>query len=343
MKIAQIAPPWIAVPPHGYGGIEWVVSLLADGLAANGHDVTLFATGDSQTKANLEYVFDPAPGPSTIGDTYLEVLHARHAYERAREFDVIHDHTSLVGLALGAMQDVPVVHTLHGPLDERAIRWYSMLHETIHLVSISESQRRPAPQLRYAGLVYNGIPLERYPFRTDKEDFLLFVGRASPEKGAHTAVDVARRAGKRLVMAVAIKEPHERAYWDTTVQPMLTGEEEILGEITVEEKADLMARARALLFPIDWPEPFGLVMAEANACGTPVLGFPNGAAPEVIGDGETGFLVPDADAMVAAVQRLGEIDPAACRARVERRFGAEVMVRGYEEVYSGVTGRMTSG
>ena len=333
MKIAQIAPPWIAVPPPGYGGIEWVVALLADGLTERGHDVTLFAPGDSQTKATLDYVFDTAPGPSAIGDTYLEVLHAHHAYARAHEFDVIHDHTSLVGLAIGARQDIPVVHTLHGPLDERARHWYGMLHDTIHIVAISDSQYAPAPDIRIAGRVYNGIPLERYPFTPQKEDFLFFVGRAAPEKGAHTAVEVARKAGVPLTMAVAIKEKHERAYWDEKVAPLLTDEDTILGEITVEEKADLMARARAVLFPITWPEPFGLVMAEANACGTPVLAFPNGAAPEVIGHGETGYLVDDAHAMAAAVDRLDAIDPHACRARVERLFSGDAMCAGYEEVY----------
>lgn len=327
------------MPPHGYGGIEWVVALLADGLAARGHDVTLFASGGSQTKAHLVSVFDPAPGPTRIGDTYLEALHALRAYDDAERFDVIHDHSGMVGLALGTRASTPVVHTLHGPLNEESLRWYRTVGDRVHLVSISDAQRRPGPDLHYAGRVYNGIPLERYPFRADKEGFLLFVGRVNAEKGPEIAVEVARRTGRRLVMAAAIKEPFERQYWEHEVAHRLTGDEEILGEITVAEKADLMARASAVLFPIRWPEPFGLVMAEAMACGTPVLSFPEGAAPEVIADGETGFLVSSVEAMCEAVERAGEIDPAACRARVERLFSAEAMVRGYEEVFERVAAR----
>jgi len=339
LKIAQIAPPWIAVPPLGYGGIEWVVALLADELAARGHDVTLFASGGSVTKAKLDSVFDPAPGPTKIGDTYLEVMHAFHAYERAGEFDVIHDHSGMVGLAIAASVGHNVVHTVHGPLIEDALRWYRMVSGRVDFVAISDSQMKPGPDLSWAGRVYNGIPVERYPFRTDKEDFLLFVGRVNREKGPEVAVDVARRTGARLVMAAAIKEKFEQAYWDENVKPILTGKEEILGEITVDEKADLMARARAVLFPIQWEEPFGLVMAEANACGTPVLAFPRGAVPEVIADGETGFLCADAAAMSEAVGRVEEIDPHACRARVEKMFSAQAMTSGYEDVYARVLAR----
>ena len=339
MKIAQIAPPWIAVPPLGYGGIEWVVALLADELAARGHDVTLFASGGSVTKAKLDSVFDPAPGPTKIGDTYLEVMHAFHAYERAGEFDVIHDHSGMVGLAIAASVGHNVVHTVHGPLIEDALRWYRMVSGRVDFVAISDSQMKPGPDLSWAGRVYNGIPVERYPFRTEKEDFLLFVGRVNREKGPEVAVDVARRTGARLVMAAAIKEKFEQSYWDENVKPILTGKEEILGEITVDEKADLMARARAVLFPIQWEEPFGLVMAEANACGTPVLAFPRGAVPEVIADGETGFLCADAAAMSEAVGRVEEIDPHACRARVEKMFSAQAMTSGYEDVYARVLAR----
>jgi glycosyltransferase involved in cell wall biosynthesis len=334
LKIAQIAPPWIAVPPPGYGGIEWVVALLADELAERGHDVTLFASGGSVTKAKLDSVFDPAPGPTKIGDTYLEVMHAFHAYERADEFDVIHDHSGMVGLAIAARAGIPVFHTVHGPINEQSLRWYRMLSGRVHLVAISDSQMKPGPDLSWAGRVYNGIPVQRYPFKADKEDFLLFVGRVNHEKGPDVAVEVARRAGARLVMAAAIKEPHEQQYWDEKVKPLLTDDVEVLGEITVDEKADWMARARAVLFPIQWEEPFGLVMAEANACGTPVLAFPRGAAPEVVADGETGYLCADVEAMAAAIDRVGDIDPHACRARVEKMFSAQAMTSGYEQVYS---------
>lgn len=336
MKIAQIAPPWIACPPPGYGGIEWVVAMLADGLADAGHQVTMFASGGSSTRAHLDSFFDPAPGPARIGEAYLEVLHTYHAYGRAAEFDVIHDHSGMVGLALGARAGLPVVHTLHGPMNADGLRWYRMIHDKIALVSISDSQTRDCPDLRRAGRVYNGIPLELYPFREEKEDFLLFVGRANPEKGVEYAVEVAKEIGARLVMAVAIKEEHERAYWREKVEPVLTGKEEILGEITVREKAELMARARAVLFPIAWEEPFGLVMAEANACGTPVVGFRRGAVPEVIADGVSGFIVDTVEEMCAALDRIDELQPAECRAHVESNFSAQSMVRGYEQIYKNV-------
>jgi glycosyltransferase involved in cell wall biosynthesis len=337
LKIAQIAPPWIAVPPPGYGGIEWVVALLADGLVARGHDVTLFASGGSITDAKLSSAFDPAPGPTRIGDTYLEVVHAFHAYEHADDFDIIHDHSGMVGVALAARAGLPVVHTVHGPLIEESLRWYRMVSGRVHFVAISDAQKIPGPDLSWAGRVYNGIPTERYPLREKKDAFLLFVGRVNREKGPDIAVEVARRTGSKLVMVAAIKEEHEQKYWDEKVKPLLTGDEEILGEIDIDEKADLMSRARAVLFPIQWSEPFGLVMAEANACGTPVLAFPQGAAPEVIDDGVTGFLSNDVDQMCAAVARLDEIDPAACRARVEEYFSAEAMTAGYEEVFDRIS------
>ena len=339
MRIAQVAPLAESVPPKCYGGTERVVSYLTEELVDRGHDVTLFASGGSVTNAKLDSVFDPAPGPTKIGDTYLEVLHAFHAYEHAGDFDVIHDHSGMVGLAIAARAGIKVVHTVHGPLVDEALRWYRMVTGSVSFVAISDSQKKPGPDLSWAGRVYNGIPVERYPFREDKEDFLLFVGRVNREKGPEVAVEVAKRTGARLVMAVAIKEKFEQEYWDVNVAPLLTGEEEILGEITVDEKAELMARARAVLFPIQWEEPFGLVMAEANACGTPVLSFPHGAAPEVIADGETGFLCADVDAMSAAVARVEKIDPHACRARVEKMFSAQAMTSGYEEVYERVLAR----
>ncbi|HEX9774365.1 MAG TPA: glycosyltransferase family 4 protein [Actinomycetota bacterium] len=336
MKIALIAPPWIAVPPPGYGGIEWVVALLADGLVDRGHDVTLFAAGGSVSKARIVSPAGPAPGPLAIGDTLLETVHAFGALEHPERFDLIHDHTSLVALAMAARGDTPVVHTIHGLITEPYANWYRSLTDRVHYVSISDSQRAPAPDLSYAGRVYNGIHLADYPFRAEKEDFLLFVGRADPAKGAREAVVAAKKAGLPLTLAVAIKKREERRYWKEQVVPELTGDETVLAEIPIEQKADLMGRARAVLFPITWPEPFGLVMAEANACGTPVIAFPNGAAPEVIADGVSGFIVPDAERMAEAVTRATEIDPNACRVRVEEHFSAARMVAGYEEVFDRV-------
>lgn len=336
MRIAQIAPPWFAVPPVRYGGVEWVVALLADGLAERGHDVTLYASGGSVTKAKLAVVFDDPPGGAHIGETYYDVVQAITAYRDAASSDVIHDHSGLVGPAIGAQVTTPVVHTLHGPFTAEVKRLYRLLSGRIWFVAISEAQRASCPDLSYAGTVYNGIDLTRYPFRAEKEGFLLFLGRINPEKGPEVAVEVARRTRRKLVMAVKMAEPAEQRYWREVVEPLLDGSEEILGEIAVEEKAGLLARASAVLFPIRWPEPFGLVMIEAMASGTPVVAFGNGAAPEVIEDGKTGFLVSSTDEMCEAVERAGSIRPEDCRAHVEARFSAGAMVEAYERVYERV-------
>lgn len=329
MRIAQIAPPWFAVPPVRYGGIEWVVALLADGLADRGHEVTLYASGGSLTRAKLVTVFDDPPGGEHIGEIFYDVVHASTAYLEAEKFDLIHDHSGLIGPAIGAHVGKPVVHTLHGPFNEEAKRVYRLLSGRVHFVAISEAQRGFCPDLSYAGTVHNGIDLDRYPFRSEKEDFLLFLGRINREKGPEIAVEVAHRTGRKLVMAVKMAEEPERIYWREKVEPLLDGSEEILGEITVAEKADLLARASAILFPIQWPEPFGLVMTEAMASGTPVISFAYGAAPEIIANGVTGFLVNSVDEMCDAVARLGEIDAKACRAHVEANFSDDAMIDGY--------------
>ncbi|HEX9824298.1 MAG TPA: glycosyltransferase family 4 protein [Actinomycetota bacterium] len=342
MRIAQVAPPWVAVPPKGYGGIEWVVALLADGLVERGHDVTLFATGDSETKARLEYVFETAPGPTAINSIWHDTVHSLFVHRNLSRFDVVHQHTVWSGLVAASLVDLPVVHTLHGSFTPRMRRLYAELADRLWFVAISEAQRAHMPELRYGGVVYNGIDTAMYPLREEKDDFLLFLGRSNPDKGAHLAAEAAAAAGMRLVMAVKIAEESEQEYWTREVEPRLPEGTEILGEITLEEKADLLGRARAVLFPIDWAEPFGLVMTEAMACGTPVIATPRGSVPEVIDDGRTGFIVPVesyADEAAAAIKRLGEIDPRACRARVEERFSKEAMVAGYEKVFERALGR----
>ncbi len=336
MRIAQVAPPWVAVPPKGYGGIEWVVALLAAGLVDRGHDVTLFATGDSETKARLEYVFETAPGSAFINDLWHETMHQLHVHRDLSRFDVLHLHSPWSGMVASLVHDVPVVHTLHGPFVPEMKRLYAQVADRVWFVAISEAQRAGMPELRYGGVVHNGIDTEAYPFREEKEDFLLFLGRASPDKGAHRAAEAARAAGMPLVMAVKAAEEEEKAHWAADVEPRLPEGTKVLGEITHEEKADLLARARAVLFPIDWAEPFGLVMTEAMVCGTPVIATPRGSVPEVVDDGTTGFIVPVedyADAAAGALRRLGEIDPRACRRRVEERFSKEAMVAGYERVF----------
>ena len=338
MRIAEIAPPWVSVPPPSYGGIELVVSLIADGLVDQGHDVTLFASGGSRTKGTLVSPLEETPKLADMGVSGTDdTIHTMSAYLQADEFDVIHDHTGW-GPAFGAMLNgkPPVVRTLHGPWSNDARRFHAALAGRVHLVAISQSQASLNTDLSYAGVVYNGLDLDVYPYREEKEDFLFFLGRCNPEKGPEVAVEVAKRAGKHLKMAVKRSEPAEIEYWERIVEPRLTGDEDIVFDVSHDEKVDLLSRAQGTLCTIQWPEPFGLVMTESMACGTPVIGVPMGAAPELVVDGETGFLRSDIDEMAECVARLKAISPEACRARVADNFTAQTMVSGYEKVFERV-------
>ena len=334
MRIALIAPPWYSIPPSGYGGIEWVVALLANGLPDRGHEVTLFAAPGSDTRARLVSPLHEEPPRDAIGDPWYEASHVVSVYEHGDEFDILHDHTGPVGVTAGALSNCPTIHTLHGPFTHQAHMLYSRVARQHWFVAISDSQRSFAPEnLRWAGVVYNGIPMDRYPFRTDKDDYLFFLGRADEEKAPDLAIRAARQAGRRLVLCATTKNQREQSYWAANVEPILGDDVEVRGEVSHEEKAELLARAAALLFPIQWAEPFGLVMTEAMACGTPVIAWRNGSVPEVVTDGETGFVVDSVEEMAAAVDRVGELDPRAMRARVTERFSAEAMVAGYERAY----------
>jgi glycosyltransferase involved in cell wall biosynthesis len=334
MRIALIAPPWYTIPPSGYGGIEWVVALLADGLSERGHEVTLFAAPGSDTKARLVSPLHEEPPHEAIGDPWYEASHIVSVYEHCDEFDILHDHTGPVGVSVGALSNCPTIHTLHGPFTEQTLMLYRRVARQHWFVAISESQRSMAPpDLRWAGVVYNGILMDSYPFREDKDDFLFFLGRADEEKAPHLAIEAARRAGRRLVMCATTKNARERDYWAANVEPILGDDVEVRGECPQDQKTDLLARASALLFPIQWEEPFGLVMTEAMACGTPVVAWRNGSVPEVVSDGETGFIVSSVDEMAEAVGRVGTLDPRRMRSWVEERFSAEAMITGYERAY----------
>jgi glycosyltransferase involved in cell wall biosynthesis len=341
MRIAQVAPPWLAVPPKGYGGIEWVVALLADGLAEAGHDVTLFATGDSTTKATLEFAFDKAPGSKLINDPALDTIHTLHAYRDPERFDVFHVHSPFASLAAAVQLPRPAVHTLHGSFVPEMRQLYTEVGDRAWFVAISENQRSHMPELNYAGVVYNGVNMPDYPFRgrNEKDDFVLFLGRASPDKGALRAVQAAKEAGERIVLAVKVAHEEEERHWNDEVLPALPSDATVLGEITLSEKVDLLSRAKAVLFPIDWDEPFGLVMTESMACGTPVIATPRGSVPEVVADGETGFVVSVEDyatEAAGALRRLDEIDASECRARVQEKFSKESMVAGYVDIFERV-------
>ncbi len=336
--MAVLSPVWFPVPPSGYGGIEWIVSLLADALADAGHDVTLFASGDSKTRAKLDYAFRRAPS-ERIGQTFWELQHALACFKRDGEFDVVHDHTGLLGLALGSLLKTPLVHTVHGPLTGHPGALYEQIVHIApraHLISLSLNQRKPKPDLPWIANVPNALDLSFYPYAPERGDYLLFLGRMSPDKGAHRAVAIALEAGMPLKIAGKCAEPAEQEYFDSMVRPHLGDGREYVGEVTHGEKVELLRSARATLFPIEWEEPFGLVMIESMACGTPVIATRWGAVPEVITDGETGIIVDDWSDVPGALEAADKLEPAAMRRAVEERFTPERMVTDYVAAYESV-------
>jgi glycosyltransferase involved in cell wall biosynthesis len=341
LRIAVLAPPWFAVPPTGYGGIEWVVSLLADGLVDAGHDVTLFASGDSRTRAKLAAIFHEAPSRQ-IGRTVWELRHALSCFERADEFDVINDHTGMLGATLGATVTTPVVHTVHGPLTGDPGQIYEQISRVapnVGLISISMNQRKPKPDLNWVANCPNALDFSVYPVMPHRGEYLLFLGRMSPDKGAHRAVAVARETGLPLKLAGKMQEPKEREYFHELVEPHLVNGIEYMGEVTHGEKVELLQHARATLFPIEWEEPFGLVMIESMACGTPVIATRRGAVPEVIEDGRSGIIVDDYREMAGALERADELEPLELRRYVEEEFSPQRMVRDYVAAYESAISR----
>lgn len=332
MRIALVAPPWTPVPPALYGGIELVVDRLARGFAAAGHDVVLFTTGDATCPVPRRWVLERAEG-ERIGMSVPEIRHVMAAYETVIGADIVHDHTVLGPIYAERFPDLRVVTTVHGPLNEELADIYGRLAPRVPIVAVSHAQCRPVPHIPIARVIHHGIDAAEFPFGSGDGGYALFLGRLSPDKGAHRAIEVARKAEVPLLIAGKMREVWEREYFTTMVEPHLGAGVEYLGEVPHAEKLRLLAGARALLFPIRWNEPFGLVMLEAMACGTPVLAFPEGAAPEVIDDGRTGFLCDDEAAMVEALARVGEIDRRACRSAVEGYFSTERMVREHLELY----------
>jgi glycosyltransferase involved in cell wall biosynthesis len=331
VRIAVLAPVWFPVPPSGYGGIEWVVSLLADGLVDAGHDVTLFAAGDSRTKARLASVYHEAPS-EWIGNSFWELRHALACFERAGEFDVVSDHSGPLAATVGAHLETPVVHTVHGPLDGEPGELYEQVCRVsprLGLVSISLNQRAPKEHLPWVGNCPNALDFSLYPCHPHRGDYLLFLGRMSPDKGAHRAIAVAMETGLPLKIAGKRREPKEQQYFDEFVAPHLGSRIEYLGEVTHGEKVELLQNARATLFPIEWQEPFGLVMIESMACGTPVIATRWGAVPEVIEHGVSGIIVDDYRIMPAALEEADKLDPWQCRRYAEQRFAPERMVADY--------------
>ena len=337
MRIAQIAPLAEAVPPHQYGGTERVVSYLTEELVRQGHEVTLFASGDSRTTATLvpccakALRLDPAvrdPVPHIL--MMLDEVRAR-----ADDFDVLHFHMDLMHFPVFRDIASHTVTTLHGRLDVRDLQPFYRKFSSFPLVSISNEQRRPLPLVNWVGTIHHGLPTDLLRFTASPRDaYLAFLGRISPEKRADRAIEIARRAGVRLRIAAKI-DAVDRNYFEREIRPLLEDPlVEFIGEIGESAKSEFLGHASALLFPIDWPEPFGLVMIEAMACGTPIVAYAEGAVPEIIEHGQTGFLVADIDEAVCAVSRLAELDRAAIRARFEERFSAKRMARDYVELYA---------
>jgi glycosyltransferase involved in cell wall biosynthesis len=337
MRIAQIAPLWEQVPPPAYGGIELVVSLLTDELVRRGHEVTLFASGDSQTLAKLESIHPRALRLDSSVKEYgiYEMLHLSNIYEQAAGFDLIHSHVGCAALPYARLIKTPTVHTLHGIFTPDNRKLFSYAKEQPY-VSISDAQREPDLGLNCLATVYNGINVNSFKFHAqpDQPAYLAFLGRMSPEKGPHHAIAIAKRTGIPLKMAGKI-DVVDREFYDREIAPHVDGEFiQFLGEANHAQKNELMGRAIATLFPITWREPFGLVMVEALAAGSPVIAMNMGSVPEVIADGQVGFVCDTVDECVASVGRLSQINRSACRQHVQDNFSAQSMTAGYEAVYT---------
>jgi glycosyltransferase involved in cell wall biosynthesis len=360
MRIGMLAPISWPLPPTGYGPWELVVYNLTDELVKLGHEVTVFAAAGSKISANLVETcphalslwpepernrprgHDPSSGllEGPPDARVLEQLHISRCMERAAagEFDVVHSHLHVHALVFARLIPCPLVTTLHGAAWGRSTHPVLLPFKEMPFVSLSDAERQFLPELNYVATVHNGIRLEHFPFEPDKDDYLLFAGRLAPEKGAAQAVEIARRTGRRLKLAGLI-EPQYQDYFDTTVRPFLDGRQiEYLGLLSQADLAPVYRKAAAVLFMINWAEPFGLVAVEAQASGTPLIATRYGALPEIIREGETGFVVDSIDQAIEAVDRLETLSPKACRRNAESRFSAAHMAKGYEAVYRSLIG-----
>jgi glycosyltransferase involved in cell wall biosynthesis len=345
LRVAMLAPPWISVPPPGYGGVESVVSALTEALVRQGHDVTLFCAPGSVSSAKVVTLLDEAH-PDEIERSLYEVDHVVRAFAAVEaaahrgRFDVVHDHCGFTALALADRIDTPFVHTLHGPFTSSTAAFYAYHGHKAALVSISRAQLAWAPPgLEPLCSIPNPIDLGAWALQERKGDYLLWVGRMTPEKGPHRAIVAARAAGVRLVLAGVI-QAGQQVFFDREIAPHIDGDRvRFVGEVGGSVKRSLFANARGLLMPIRWNEPFGMVMVEALACGTPVIAFPEGAARELVVHGHTGYLVDGERAMADAVSNLPRIAPRACRAWVAEHCDVDVVASAYAETYRTVAHR----
>lgn len=341
--VVMVAPPWYEVPPETYGGIENVVAGLTDQLVDAGHEIYLLGTGRDRTRARFLPIYEQPPPPDGSG-TLPELVQAAAAGRLLDELTdkltaeagirphVVHDH-SLAGPLQARARNVPTIVTMHWPAVGELARYFEELGDTIGLVAISDSQRRLAPRLPWIATIHNGIEVSDFEFQEAKEDYVAFLGRYGPEKAPHLAIDAAREAGLPIRLAGKCTDPPELAYYKEYIDPRNGPGVEHLGQLALQEKSGFLGRARCLVFPICWEEPFGLVLAEALACGTPVVALGRGSVPELIEDGVTGFVCRDPSELPAAIRDAKLLDPATCRKRAEERFDLPVMVRAYERLY----------
>lgn len=332
MRIAIIAPPWVPVPPSAYGGIETMLDTLARGLDSAGHEVTLFTTGDSTCPVEKKWVFDSARGIAGAGPS-VELRHVIAAYELAGEFDVVHDHTLTGPVYADRFPWIPVVTTNHGPFLSDLGPLYQAVSAQVPVIAISHHQASTANGVNITAVIHHGVDLGEWPVGTGGGGYALFLGRMNPDKGVDHAARAARAAGVPLKIAAKMSEPPEHDYFDSAVRPLLGDDIEFVGEVGRAEKLKLLGEAVCLLNPMDWPEPFGMVMIEALASGTPVVATSVGSAPEIIDDGVTGYLVGNRLELVEAVKEVASLDREVCRKAAEDRFSAELMVERHVCVY----------
>jgi len=330
----MVAPPYFSVPPAAYGGIEAVVADLVDALVARGHKVTLIGAGCHATRAQRFHTTCDVGPADQLGEVMPEIVHAAKAATilEALDVDVIHDHT-MAGPLMARGRLTPTVLTAHGPVTGDFREFYQALADTVQLVAISDAQRSSAPDLAWSATVHNAVRSDTFPFRTAKDDYVVFLGRFHPDKAPHLAIDAARAAGLPIVLAGKCSEPVERAYFTREIEPRTGSDVTIYGIADAVAKRRLLSRAACMVFPVCWEEPFGMVVIEAMACGTPVVAMRRGSVPELIVHGQTGIVVDDPDDLPEGILLAREVDAAACRKHVESGFTVEIMAAGYEDVY----------
>lgn len=333
MRIAQVAPLWFAVPPHTYGGTELVVSMLTEELIRRGHEVTLFATGDSKTEAKLIPIWPKGLEKANLANPFaVFALMYKELLERQNEFDIIHDHCEHYTIPFSKFLKPPIVSTLHNPITEEKNILYKKF-PNINYVAISKNQKRSGPGVNIVKTIYHGLPIERYDFNSKPEDYLLWLSSFVPEKGSATAIEIAKMAGEKLIISGPIFSQNAD-YFEYRIKPLIDGKQiQFVGEADFEKKVELFKNAKALLFPIRRQEPFGLVVIEAMACGTPVIAFKEGSMPELIEQGKTGFMVDSVEQAVRVLKKIKRISRSYCRDYTKKNFPLRRMVSRYERLY----------